>query len=47
MHDVFAHHDHSSYPEKEDVVAGDEGGCWVELFQISRFIWPAKGAERP
>lgn len=45
--DEGAEHHHSGHPEEEDVVAGDQNACGIELFQLRRLLRPAQGGERP
>src|SRR6266436_4201017 len=46
-HKMDTCHDHTRYPEEDDVVAGLHDGCWVVALQIRSYIWPAERAERP
>src|SRR5579883_331522 len=42
-----AEHDHARDPEEDDVVAGLQNGCWIEVAKILSILRPAQGAERP
>src|SRR6185369_16283091 len=47
FHKKFAHHNHASNPEEEDVVRSLEKYCWVVCFEVFGFVWPAKGRKSP
>ena len=45
--DEGAEHHHPGHPEEQDVVAGDENACGIELLKIGRAVRPPHGGERP
>ena len=45
--ELKAGHDHSAYPEENDVVGGDERGRRIEGFKVGCFFRPAQSAEGP
>ena len=45
--DERTEHHHPGHPEEQDVVAGDQNACGIELCQFGGVLWPAHGGERP
>ena len=41
------HHNHSGYPEEEDIIAGFHYCGWVEVTQALGVIGPAQGGVSP
>ncbi len=47
IHKLEAHHHHTRDPEKQDIEAGYQTGCGIELIQSGGFVGPAHGREWP
>ena len=45
--DEGTEHHHPGHPEEQNVVAGHQNACRIELLQIRRFVGPAQSGERP
>ena len=42
-----AHHNHTGYPEEDDVITGYKGSRRIEMLEFFRFFRPAHGFKRP
>ncbi|CKO96096.1 Uncharacterised protein [Mycobacterium tuberculosis] len=45
--DEGAEHHHSGHPKEQDVIAGNQNACRIELFQLRRLVRPTQRGKRP